>query len=397
LKTQEVINIHNSANKQAGKKPSIAVRVFLVILIVIIGGYFIYLNRYHPAIDNLLGGKLKGSAFRKPSTLSLDSSSEYQFKVYKDNIIFSNKDGIKAVNKKGEEEWSIAMTLTNPYILTTNKYILVADKGGREVNVVTNYSVVCSKRTEEPIIMAKINESGYFAVVTEEKGYKGKITVFNPNGQELYKWHSVENYIIDLDISLDGKRMAVCTVDTSKGKVSGGVVFFNLNEEKPYAGIVINDTLISNIRFYKDNSLIVIGDNQMVGFSPQGIQKWNISYNDRSLQAFNIDSNDIIVLALSERKGGNFINSDSVIEIFNRDGQKQGTYKVDGEIKFLDVEDDLIALNKKRDVCVITPKGVEIAKATSSKDIKDIVLFGNKREILMVSRNALDVLELKRY
>jgi hypothetical protein len=175
------------------------------------------------------------------------------------------------------------------------------------------------------------------------------------------------------------------------------VVFFNLNEEKPYAGIVINDTLISNIRFYKDNSLIVIGDNQMVGFSPQGIQKWNISYNDRSLQAFNIDSNDIIVLALSERKGGNFINSDSVIEIFNRDGQKQGTYKVDGEIKFLDVEDDLIALNKKRDVCVITPKGVEIAKATSSKDIKDIVLFGNKREILMVSRNALDVLELKRY
>ncbi|MDK2801327.1 MAG: hypothetical protein PWQ70_2946 [Clostridiales bacterium] len=399
LKTPQYENVidieqYNKKNSEKAPRKKVIIKTFVSIILLLIGAYLIYLNRYNPIMGNLMSIFLKDSMLRKPSTITFDQGIQYEFKAYKNNILLCSRDGIKAIDKKGAEEWSIPLTFNKPLIQTTNKYILVANQGGREINVVTNYSIVSNVTTEEPIIMAKINDSGYFAVVTKEKGYKGKVTVFNPKGHELYRWHSVENSIIDIDISYDGKRIAVATVDTSKGKVSGGLVFFNLTEEKPYAGILIEDTLISNIKFYKDNSLVAIGDNQVISFSPQGVQKWNIDYAGRELQTFNIDSDEIIVLALSQKKGGNFLNNDSIVEILSRNGQKQGTYKASGEIKFLDVEDDLIALNKKRDVCIINPKGIEIAKATASKDIKDIDLFRNKREILMVSRNALDVLQL---
>ncbi|NLY42982.1 MAG: hypothetical protein GX066_03220 [Clostridiaceae bacterium] len=378
------------------KKFFSAFTFIIAFILLIFGVYFIYINRYHPAIQNLLIGKLGAGVVQKPSSIPFDIEAESQIKVYKEYIVFCSKDGLKAMNKEGQEEWSIALTLSNPMIETTDKYILLTDKGGREVHVVTNYSIICTKKTEEPIKMAKINDKGYFAVVTEEKGYEGKVTVYNPQGLELYKWFSVENPIIDVDISPDGKRMAVCTLDVKKGKVSGGIVFFNLNEVKPYAGVVIEDTLLAGIRFYKDNDLIAVGDNQVVGFSSEGIQQWSIPFEERILQAYNMDSKDMVVIALGRGKDGGLIGNDSSIEIINRNGQKQGSYKVDGEVKFLSVQDDFIAFNNKRDVCIITPRGAEVASATSSKDIRDIQLFQNKREVLLVSRNSLDVLELRR-
>lgn len=396
MNTNEVKTIESQRQKHKEKKLLFIVQLLLGMILLVTASYVLYINRYHPAINNLLGGNLNSIRSKNPSSVTLDSSIEYNFNVYKDNILLTSRDGIKAINKAGEEIWSITMTLSDPLVESNHKYILVADKGGREVNVVTNYSIVCTRKTEEPIVAVAINETGYFAIVTKEKGYKGKVSVFNPEGQEIYKWHSVDNYIADLDISNDGKKLAVSTIDLSKGYVSSGVAFFNLTEEKPYAGIVIDETLISNIKFYQDGSVVVVGDNQMIGFSPQGIQKWNISYAEKDLQIFSMDSDKIIALGLREKKGGSLLNGNSLVEIYTFGGVKKGTYEVDGDIQFVDVEDDLVALNKKRDVYVVTSQGNEIAKAVSSKDIRDIILFQNKRDIVVVSRNTLEVLELKR-
>ncbi|MGE4283266.1 MAG: DUF5711 family protein [Clostridia bacterium] len=396
LNTKKEKALENQYKKSPEKRLLLITQISLGIILIIAASLFIYVNRYHPAIQNLLGRNMNNIRTKTPFSITVDSSENYRFNVYKDNILLCNKNGVKAIKKSGEEEWSITMNLSDPLIQANDKYILIADKGGREVNIVTNYSVVCTKQTEEPVMMARINDTGYFVIVTEEKGYKGKISVYSPSGQEIYKWHSVENYIIDVDVSNDGKKLAVSTIDISKGTVSAGLTFFNLTEERPYAGMVIEGTLISTIKFYKDNSLIAIGDNQMIGFSSQGVQKWNVNYADKDLHIYDLDRDGIIALGLVEKKGGSFLNGDSIIEIYDFDGQKKGSYQVSGEIRYMDVQDNLIALNKKRDICVITPQGNEIAKAVSGKDIRDIVLFNNKRDILVVSRSTLEVLELKR-
>lgn len=392
-KIQKIENYTNRASENKNIKINATAKTVIAVLMIILSiavGYYVYFN-----IDNILGSPLTNHSIgQNSSVITIDSGIRYQFKTYKNNIIFCNQDGIKAVSKKGSDEWSIPMTLLDPFIYINNKYILIAGREGREANIITSYSDIASITTEDPIITAKINARGYLAVVTEEKGYKGKVTVYNPEGKELYKWHSVKNRILDVDISEDGKRMAVCVMDTSKGKVSGGLMFFYLNEEAPYAATVIPDTLIADIKFYKDNSLVAIGDNQTMFFSPEGIQKWSMDYIERELQAFNTDSNEIIVLAQSERSGGGILNNRTIVEVLNRKGEKVGTYKLDGEIGHLDVQKDVIVFNHKRNIHAITAKGVEIKKVSSGKDIKDLILFDNKRQVLVVSTNQLRVMDL---
>jgi len=394
LKTEDIKNVEKKRRIQAGAKPKSSGRgiVLLAVAVFVSIVYIVYLNRYNPVISSFLRVVVKEEIVQKSSIIEIDTSLNYDVGIYKGNVVLCNNDGIKAVNQKGEEEWSIALSLSKPIMKINDKYVLVADKGGREVNIVTNYSVLCTVRTDEPIVTASINNAGYFAVVTDEKGHKGRITVYdaNSNGQEIYKWYSGQNYITDVVISKNNDRMVVSTIDTTKGKVSGGVVFFSFNQEKPYAGILKEDTLISNLQLCKDNTVLAIGDNQMLGFSLDGQEKWSYNYDGRQLETYDMDANGVTVLALSEKNGK------TAIEIINNDGKLKGNKEVDGDVKYIDIGHEFVAFNSKRDIFLLTQKGEEVAKAVSNRDVVGIQLFGNSKEILLISRNALDIMELKR-
>lgn len=401
MDTQKIKNIEDyrsssdtvkHRNLELNKK---IVITLLFMAITILGGCFILFGNGSKLLDDLKIGYWNDNGRTQPHSIAIDSGMHYQFSIYKNDIIQCSKDGIKAINTKGENEWSVAMTLSNPFLQVSEKRIMVADRGGREVNLVTNYTRINPITTEEPIITAKMNESGYIAVVTQEKGYKGKITVYDPHGHPVYIWHSVENYIIDVDISEDGKRMAVCVMDTTKGKVSGGLMSFYLNEEEPYWATEVPDTLITSIKYYKDNGLVAVGDNRVLYYSPFGEERWRVNYDSRALQTFNIDSDRFIVVALNEGKGGNLLNNKTVIEILDPSGKKTGSYEINGEVSSMDVWEEVIVFNNKRDIYVITSKGEEACKLTVTKDIKDMILFKNKKQVLVVSTNELDILSLK--
>ncbi len=377
-------NKNSKSKNEKPKKSNGNIFLGIIFILIALGGtYFLYINGFNFPFTQ---------KNNKTTTITIDSGSQTILESYKDNIIYCNNSGIYAVNQKGELEWNVPMTLNNPFLYTNEKSILVGDRGGREVNIVTNYATIDPIKTDEPIITAKINATGYFAIVTEEKGYKGRLTVYNPKGQEIYRWHSVGNNIIDVAISNDGKKIAVSVLNTSKGTVSSGLIFFYVSEEEPYAATQIEDTLITNIKFYKNNSLIAFGDNQVMEFSPQGVRKWNIDFGDKKMSTYNIDSDSIIAIAFESEKAS-LLNNKSIVELFNRDGNKIGEYESDGKINRLVVKNRQIAFYQNRKIHIINTKGEEIATLTSKKDIKDIILLKERGKILVVSRNDMDVLE----
>ncbi len=382
-------NKSEKIKKKSKAKNLIVTIVFMAIALFVT---FLFIDNGGSAFKAMFASfKLNGHT--APS-ISIELATKSRTGIFKDSIIISNKDGVKAINKKGEDEWSIPMTLSSPMLLFTSKQIMVADKGGREVNVISSHSKVDSIKLQDSIILARINEGCYSVVVSEEKGYKGKVVVYKPDGMEVYKWYSVENYIIDVDISNDGKRMTVLTMDTSKDKVAGGVLFFYLNQESHYSATVIEDTLPVKIKYNKDNTLIAICDNKVLMFNKNGEKKWENDYAGRALKAYNIDSERMIVLALSEKPVTGLVSTSTVLETVEMNGNKNNIYNINDNIKSLDVQEDIIVINKKRDIIMLSKKGKEIAKVTLTKDIDEVQLFQNKSQVMVVSKKEVEIVDM---
>jgi hypothetical protein len=324
--------------------------------------------------------------------IDIDAEEKSVFNIYKNDIIISGKHGVEAIDKNGNMSWSIPVSFSDIDMNVKNDYALAVDKGDKEAILIHNGQVKTNVKTQETIIMARLNNNGYFALITEERGYKGRLVVYNPEGTELFTNYSVNN-IIDVDISNDNKRIAICTLDPGSGKVSGCITFYYLNSEQPYSGVLLEDTLLASIKFYK-NRLIAVGDDKLVGFNSEGTKDWELKFEPGEIAGFNVDSDNMIVIITDENRNRNFF-SNNIVKIIDPNGKVRGSYNAGARVSALSVLDDVIALGIKREVSILNSKGDIIAETEFSKDIVELKVFNNKRDLLIVSRNMLDVMQIK--
>mgnify|MGYP000455988216 CR=1 FL=1 len=65
------------------------------------------------------------------------------------------------------------------------------------------------KELESDIVTCAIGRSGNFAVATREDNAASFLTVYDKNVNEVFKWRSSNDYIMDIALSDDGKYAAV--------------------------------------------------------------------------------------------------------------------------------------------------------------------------------------------
>ena len=114
--------------------------------------------------------------------------------------VIGTKEGINVYSHSLKSEKSAAFSGENPVIKHNGDKILVFHKGSEKaffMNGKKNIPITASGN----ILTGAVNENGYFALLTEEKGFKAEIVVYDKNGEEFYKWHSAENFVTDITLS----------------------------------------------------------------------------------------------------------------------------------------------------------------------------------------------------
>lgn len=90
-------------------------------------------------------------------------------------------------------------------------------------------------------------DKGYRAECGEAEGYRGAVTVFDKGGEPVYKWYSADGYIINADVSDDGKRLAVACEEDGKGKLH----IFRLDSEDE-EGLFDSDEIIVDVGYLRN-------------------------------------------------------------------------------------------------------------------------------------------------
>lgn len=362
------------------KKLNFTKRTLLIIALIAVFAAAIFINR-HPKIM-LESIRLFNSDYDTPS-ITFERSDCYGFEKGEKNIVAAYTDSVKAYDSSLNEKWSILTSGDNPEVKTGGKNTLVYYGAEKRASVRINDKNIFIT-TDYPILNGFINESGYFALVTEEKGFKSQIIVYDEKGNEIYKWHSADCYVTGAVISDDCKTMAANTVFYDESGISSKVMMFSFTESKPFSEIVKNDTLILDVKFIGRKKLLITGDLKTGVYNTDGTNLWEEDYSDKQLFTYNCDDDNIILAV-----GNTASSTEKVsVKIFSHSGKLKGEYVHNGEVIGIDTADGKILVYGKRNLVLISDGGREKNNIDLNLDIRTAFLFDDGKTVFAVSNSV---------
>ena len=363
------------------KKRRFVFVVSLLVLIIILAG-LLYQNRNQRILGAVSVDVSEHIIYR------IESTRQHNFYMYGKNLLIANNEGLTLIDKSGSVVWHLRLLVKSPIVKISGKYILVADSGGHSVTLVSNGKILASKMMEREILTARVNEKGYFAVITDEIGYKSKVWLYTRAGKEEYKWSISADYIVSIDISKNGKRLAASLVSTADDKLTSVVTIKDVDKETTLIEKTYPEKIYQEVKFLGDNSLIAIGESDTVKIDLKGNQEWVIDYGGKVLEHYDYKNDSNLVLAFRNSQNA------SAIEVYGKAGDKRGESNVDYHVSMLGVAADTIAASGIRQIGMYTHKGSIKTCIGTQSDFKWVGLTSDRGGVFVVSGNNIAYLKL---
>lgn len=388
-------------------KPSSIAAFFLLLLVVLGLAAFVYLKSQNVDLKNInlrelinssLGAPAKsgksesGLSEDKPSVIGYDLKEHPSFALYRDLLIKCTNDYIRALDKNGEEQWAVQISISSPIIKTNGVDLLVADKGGKDIYLIVGKEVKWRKKLDFNIINADIGESGYISVVHEAKGYKGAVSVYGIEGNKFFTRYIGENFPISAKAAPSGKFVIINDVDASGISTNTNIEFVDM-QGKPFAKIV-KQGILPYMAFLNGEALMAAGDSSVILFDKNGNEKWTQDYKKAKIYSVDVVLGKYAVIAADvEAKAGAAGNQSVEVRIVNSDGKQVSTYAPGDGVVNIAAYGNVIAVNTGREVHFINTKGKLIKKCESKSDIIS-VRFLSKQEAAVFNKGNILIVKL---
>lgn len=324
------------------------------------------------------------------SSFDISASGKYAFAPYKNGILAADTENISYYTSALKSEWSQPAVYGSPVAFSSGMHALVCYKDTGDAFVVSGNDINHITLTGN-VTGGDINNDGTAAIIAAEDGYKSQIAVYSKDGDLMYKWHSADNYVTDVAVSNDGKSMIAATLDFSDGIVSGGLLFFNFSQDKPYAGVVLENNAIAEVKYLSNSRIAAIGDEKAVIYNIKGTEVNTIDYKNMKLLTYDFDTDGNIALCFS-RDDSVMSNCDTVI--YNKNGKEKGRYSVKGNIKTVNKTNDRTLAVLDREIIILSDSGEQIKKIPVTRDIRNAILLDGGKSAFVVSGTVAQTVKL---
>lgn len=332
-----------------------------------------------------------GSVLRPKSVeVTLESGSTYKTRKISDDILIYNNRGVKAVNSGGKTVWQIDEAMSDPIAECDGKYLLLADLGGNHYAAsYKNGKIVNEYKFDKDIISAKITEKGYVAIATDTDGYKGKVSLFNKRGSEIYAWNSGSGYISDIDISDNGRYLAVAQLVTDENAANTRIQIIDTNRGEVISTVERKNEVTAEVKFVSANKLLVVTDNHILAYTRGGKEKFSISLEGKEASLYNIDSDSLIAVGVMDNRGN------SVLELYSSYGKYRGSYVAVGDIRAVDVSSSTVVVAEQRGIVRVNSRGKAKKTVSVEHDIKDVGLYSDTKRVMAVGYSEAEIVTVK--
>lgn len=189
-----------------------------------------------------------------------ETGSDQRFALCGDGLAIASTTGLQLTDQAGNTIAKSIFSMETPAVDASAKFAIFFDVGGTALRAANRDGVVTQLDTDSAIISADMAENGYFAVCTQETGYKGLATIYNSSLSPVYRWYSGSGWLMKCAVSPDGEAMAAICAE------SGGTVLhiFRLDSEMEKASLTLADKLYFDVIWLSGTRLCLISEDDIV-------------------------------------------------------------------------------------------------------------------------------------
>lgn len=260
-------------------------------------------------------------------------------KPFNQGVVIADNDSMSILTSGGVR-LKTNLGYTSPAILTSERYVLAYDKNGNQAVLTSNVAEASRQKTESSILAAALGETGDYALITNESGYKTAVTVYTSGGKQRFKWSSPDYYFISCAISPDGTKIAIASFgSTEEAKLEGKLFLRDLSNENNIKEVLLESTVPLAVGFLDNSSVAVIGDYSTSIINQKGQIVDQLTYTADDLNAFAFAENE---LAIAVRSYSSTARTE--VYIIGSHGISKNTLEISQEIQAMDYDGSKIAV-----------------------------------------------------
>lgn len=364
------------ARHREKKKRQIRTIAAVLIVAVFAGGAYLMRGKWVPKLESVLyrpketivnDGEVKKGNF----PLSFDDGAVSSISNTGSYLLCLDKNQLKFYDSDGEESNSFSHNYADPVMRTSDKRVLLYDKGGSSLMVVGRKSEMFTKSVKNRLIMAELAPNDNVAVVTSDEKYAGILTVYDGNGREIYKWSS-SSAVLSVTFDESGSGCFVTTYSSKGGMLNSVVRYLVFDSEDPE--MVSEPLPVLALQAMKNESgdIWVAGDTAFYRLDSRGKILTTYKYEGMISDFAMSSSCAAVVLEGIRRSSSELLIFDSSTE---NDQPDKRVKESDGTPERLKISGSKIVLLKENSIDCYDRFGNLDATAECSSDYSDFVYF----------------------
>lgn len=372
-----------AARRRGKNKKRIKNLAIVAVVAVFVGAVYVTRGKWVPKLENVLNRPQEtvvndGSVKKGNFPLTFEEGAVDNIQSIGSYLLCPDKNQLRIYNENGEEENSFSHNYSDPVLRAAQNRMLIYDKGGSSLKVVSRSSEMFTKTVGNKIIMAQIADNNNIAVVTNDEKYAGILYIYDPNGKEIFKWSSSSN-LLSVTFSEDGKGAYVTTFAGKEGSLKSVMRYFRFDSEDEYVRSGDLPMLALQAMETDNGEYWVVGDTCFIKLDRSGNIVFQYDYPDTLVDYSLSKSCAALVFNGVKRKSSELVIFDADSDVL---GANQVISAEDGDPVSVHIYGTDIILLKGRQIDCYDVGGNLTATAKVESDHIDFTCIGDNLYLL---------------
>lgn len=302
--------------------------IFCAISVILAAVVILVVASAPTGVIEYIGVKLALSKSGDRFPVSYDFSTGGDITYSNGSVLVTTQNEIKCYNRTGNLIYARNHGLAKPIVKTSKIRTLIYGVNDSQYRIETAEKEVLSKKTDNnaAIISADISDCGVYAIATEADEDIALVTVYSKDGNEIFKYHSANNYVTGVTVSENGKKLCVVSLSTNKAEFISKLSLFNLDDTNPFYETELKGEVVYSAEYSNSSDICVITDKRYFNLDNDEIDE-SLTYNPEFLNKFEISDEYILLYNTADS------NSQSgTVYLLSKTGDLKSKFAIEGNI-----------------------------------------------------------------